>query len=58
MTNEDKRFIITSLINLYRPEREIIPNLSPMFYLTGSYEGDIELITKAKKIIEELEKYE
>lgn len=30
--------------------RDVEPNLSPMFYVTGSYEGDVELVTRIRDI--------
>ena len=29
---------------------DVVPNLAPMLYVTGSYEGDYELVSRVKEI--------
>lgn len=30
--------------------KDVVPNLSPMFYVTGTYEGDVDLAGRIKEI--------
>ena len=54
MLNDDE---INFLKNLIKPFTEEIPeNQSPMFYHTGSYDGDVEVQKDAKKILKKLDK--
>ena len=47
---EDVEFLLT-----FTPADDpakVEPNLAPMFYVTGTYEGDLELAEKVKRIRE------
>lgn len=45
---DDIRFLLT-LAPASNPD-DVEPNLSKMFYVTGSYEGDVALVSRIKDI--------
>ena len=46
---DDIRFLLKLAPSALDP-KDVEPDLSPMFYFTGSYEGDLELITRIRDI--------
>ena len=46
---QDIRFLL-SFCPAYKTE-SVFPGLSPMFYLTGTYNGDVALVTRIEEII-------
>ena len=37
---------------------DVEPNLAPMFYQTGTYEGDVELVSRVKDIMDRYDIHE
>lgn len=37
---------------------DVVPDLGDMFYVTGSYEGDVELISRVKEIMDRYDIHE
>ncbi len=46
---DDIRFLLKLAPSALDPN-EVEKDLSPMFYVTGSYEGDLELVTRIRDI--------
>lgn len=54
---DDIRFLLTLAPSALDPN-DVAPDLSPMFYVTGSYEGDVKLISRIKDIRERYDLHE
>lgn len=54
---EHYEFLLNAAEDLYKPNDPITPGLSPPFYYTLSYEGDLELIEKTKQARKAYEKW-
>lgn len=48
---DDIRFLLKLAPSALDPN-DVEPDLSPMFYVTGSYEGDLKLVTRIRDIRE------
>lgn len=46
---DDIRFLLKLAPSALDPN-DVVPNLAPMFYVTGSYEGDVKLISRIQDI--------
>ena len=46
---DDIRFLLDLAPSALDPS-DVEPNLAPMFYVTGSYEGDVKLVSRIKQI--------
>lgn len=54
---EHLSFTLGCTNSLLRPDKNLIKNLDPTFYHTNTYEGDLELLTKAYSAYIFLDKY-
>ena len=54
---DDIRYLLKLAPSALDPN-DVEPNLAPMFYVIGSYEGDLELITRIRDIRERYDIHE
>ena len=54
---DDIRFLLKLAPSALDPN-EVEKDLSPMFYVTGTYEGDLELVTRIRDIRERYDIHE